>query len=167
MGSRENYFGQSVGKILIIILSFRFSTSKNKNTDHRVKETCATVSIKVTYETDRMLLLRDSTMSDVLNLCFVCIWFNLKEKDHIRRIINSEKRGIFICEVSVIIILIYQKLWSVGSVQQKIKLHWPKAILILEEQDRYIKWKISEKWIIQYFLPFGCALAIFLPFTIG
>ena len=29
--------GWLVGKILIIILSFRIATSKNKNTDHRVK----------------------------------------------------------------------------------------------------------------------------------
>ena len=46
--------GRSVGKILIIILSFKVGTSKTKDTDHRVKETCATMSIQVTYETDHI-----------------------------------------------------------------------------------------------------------------
>ena len=50
--------GWSVGKI-IIILSFRISTSKNKNADHRVKETCAIRSIQVTYETNHIFLLCD------------------------------------------------------------------------------------------------------------
>ena len=44
--------GQLVGKI-IIILSFRASTSKNKNADHWVKETCAITSIQVTYGHDK------------------------------------------------------------------------------------------------------------------
>ena len=46
-------------------------------------------------------------------------YFNRKEKDHINRKIN--KRKLFICEI-IIIILIYQKLRSVGHIQQKIKL---------------------------------------------
>ena len=33
--------GRSVGKIIIIILSLRVGKSKNKNIDHRGKETCA------------------------------------------------------------------------------------------------------------------------------
>ena len=45
--------GQLVGKIIIIILSFRTSTSKNKNADHWVKETCAITSIQVTYGHDK------------------------------------------------------------------------------------------------------------------
>ena len=36
--------GRSVAKIIIIILSFGVVTSKNKNIDHRVKETCAITS---------------------------------------------------------------------------------------------------------------------------
>ena len=39
--------GRSIGIIMIIILSFWVSKSKNKNIDHRVKETCATVSTQV------------------------------------------------------------------------------------------------------------------------
>ena len=48
-GSRENYVGsrRSVGKIVIIILSFRVATSKSKNTAHRGKETCAIMSTQV------------------------------------------------------------------------------------------------------------------------
>ena len=44
--------GQSIGKI--IILRFRVGTSKNKNIDHGVKETCA---IKSTQEIDHISLL--------------------------------------------------------------------------------------------------------------
>ena len=55
------------------MLSYRVGTSKNKNTDDRVKETCATVSIQFTYETDHISLLGDSTMSNALNICFLCI----------------------------------------------------------------------------------------------
>ena len=65
--------GQSVGKILIIMLGFRVGTSKNKNADHRVKETCAIMSVQITYESHCVSLLRDSTMSNVLNFCFLCI----------------------------------------------------------------------------------------------
>ena len=65
--------GGSVSKILIIILSFRVGSSKNKNADHRVKETDAIMSIQVTHETDLISLLRDSAMSNPLNDCFSCI----------------------------------------------------------------------------------------------
>ena len=44
--------------MIIIILSFTFGTSKNKNIDHRVKETCAIISTQVTYETDLISLHR-------------------------------------------------------------------------------------------------------------
>ena len=60
-GQPEELFW-SVGEILIRMLSFRVSTSKSKNTDHPVKETCATMSIHVTYGTNQMSLLRDSKM---------------------------------------------------------------------------------------------------------
>ena len=48
---------RSVGKIKIIILSLRVGTSKNKNIDHGVKETCAIMSTQVTYEIDHISLL--------------------------------------------------------------------------------------------------------------
>ena len=68
-------FSGSVGKIIIIVfLSFRVSTLKIKNDDHRVKRTCATDSTQVTYETDNIYLLRDSTMSNALKF-FFCILF--------------------------------------------------------------------------------------------
>ena len=80
--------GRSVGQIIIImiILSFRVGTSKSKNVDHRVKETCAIRSTQVTYETAYISLLRDSTMSNVLNLFFIY---------HIRNIINNKKRNFY------------------------------------------------------------------------
>ena len=49
--------GRPAGKIIIIILSFRVGTSKNKNIDHRVKETCAFMSTQVTCETGHFSVL--------------------------------------------------------------------------------------------------------------
>ena len=48
--------GRSVGRIIIIIVSFQFGTSKKKNIDHRAKETFAIMSTQVTYETDHISL---------------------------------------------------------------------------------------------------------------
>ena len=80
MGSQENYFG-SVGKIIVINLSFWVDTSKNGNIDHRVKETCAIISTQVTYEIDHISLFQDSTISSALNFCFLCVFYcNLKKK---------------------------------------------------------------------------------------
>ena len=42
---------------------------KNKNIDHRVKETCE----QVPYETDHIFVLCHSTMSSALNFCFLWI----------------------------------------------------------------------------------------------
>ena len=48
-GSRENYW--LVVRIIIIILSFQVATSKNRNIDRGVKETCTSMSTQVTYVT--------------------------------------------------------------------------------------------------------------------
>ena len=69
----------------MLILSFKVGTAKNKNIDHGVKETCAIMSTKVTYEIDHIYLLRDSTISNALNFCFCVFYCNLKEKGHIKR----------------------------------------------------------------------------------
>ena len=66
---RRIILGRPVNKIL----SFSVGRSKNKNTDHRVTETYATMSIQVTYETEHISLLHDSKMSNPLNFCFLCI----------------------------------------------------------------------------------------------
>ena len=50
---------------------------------------------------------------------FHVFYCNLKEKRHIRRNVNSKKE-MYICEISTIIVLICQKLGSVGPVQQKL-----------------------------------------------
>ena len=68
--------------------------SKNKNIDLEVNETCAIMSVQVTYEMDHMPLLRDSTISSALNFCV--FYRNLKEEDHIKRNINSKKRNVCI-----------------------------------------------------------------------
>ena len=60
-------------------------------------------------------------------LFFYIFYCNLKEKDHIKRNINNKKQ-VFIYEISIVNILICQKLGLVGSVQQKIKLPAPKLI---------------------------------------
>ena len=54
------------------------------------------MSIHVTYETDHIPLLRDSTISKVPHFCFLCIYCNLNDKDHIRRIIISKKINIYV-----------------------------------------------------------------------
>ena len=51
-------------------------------------ETCAIMSIKVTYKIDHISLLWDSTISSALNR-------NLKEKDHIKRNINGKKKCLY------------------------------------------------------------------------
>ena len=73
--SRELFLaGWSVGKIIIIIiLRFRVCKSGNKNTDHRRKETCS-------YQNDHISLFCDSTMSSVLNFCFLSILLQSKRK---------------------------------------------------------------------------------------
>ena len=83
--------GGSVDKIIIIIVSFRVGKFKNKNIDHRVKETCAIMSTQVTYETDHIYILCHSTMSSAL-LFFYVFYCDLKEKYNIRRNINCKKK---------------------------------------------------------------------------
>ena len=65
--------GWSVGKIIIIILSFQAGTSTNKNTDHGVKETYAIMSTQVNMWKRPHLFTRGSAMSGALNFCFLCI----------------------------------------------------------------------------------------------
>ena len=70
-------------------------------------------------------------MSSAANVCFYVFYSNLKEKYHIGRNINSKEKEMFICEISIIIIiLICQKLRLVGPVQQKIKLPSPYPLKI-------------------------------------
>ena len=74
-GSRGINLGRSVGKI-IIIFSLRVGTSKNKNIDHRGKETC-------TCKSDHMSLLHDSKMSRcqvTKFLFFICFITTQKKK---------------------------------------------------------------------------------------
>ena len=79
-GSQGNYFGLVSQAQKIIIISFRVSTSKNKNANHWVKGTCAIRSIQ--DETDHISLLCES-MLNVKCTKFMVFYCNLKEKDHI------------------------------------------------------------------------------------
>ena len=72
-----------------MILSFRIRTSKNKNIDQQVKETCAIRSTQLAYETNHISALTDSTMSSALKFVFYAFYWNPKEKGHIRRNIIS------------------------------------------------------------------------------
>ena len=86
--------------------------SKNKNTDCRFKETGAIMSTQVIY------------------VVRCAIWYhlyNLKNvKDTHGEVLILVKLQAEACEISVIIILIYRKLGSVGPVQQKVKLPSPQ-----------------------------------------
>ena len=81
MGSQENYF-LSVGR-QNMNNNLKFQGQQGhlkKNADHRVKETCAIISIQVTYETNHISLLHDSTMLNALIFVFYVFYCNLKEK---------------------------------------------------------------------------------------
>ena len=62
--------GRLVGKIIIRILSFRISISKNINIDHGVTQTCAIMSPQVTYETNHIFVLCYSTILNSINFLF-------------------------------------------------------------------------------------------------
>ena len=66
-------------------------------------------------------------MSSALNTCFLWILLKPKRKNFSRNI-NCKNKGKFVCEISIII-LICQKLESVGPAQQKIKLLLPNTYL--------------------------------------
>ena len=63
-----------------------------------------------------------------VNFCFRVFYCDPKEKNHITRNINIFFKKKFVCEISIIIIiLICQKLGSVGLLQQKVKLPSPSS----------------------------------------
>ena len=64
--------GKSVGKI-IIILSLRVGKTKNRNIDHRRKESYA-------KESDHIFFCCDSTISSALNFCFLYTLLQPKRK---------------------------------------------------------------------------------------
>ena len=72
------------------------------------------MSTQVTFETHHISVLCHSTMSSALIFfiylfIFYLFYCDLKEKYHIRRNINLKKKGKFVCEINVIIILIAKK----------------------------------------------------------
>ena len=92
--ARRIILGRLIGKI-IIILSFRVDTSKNKNIDLVKKNTRAIRLTHVIYETDHVSLLQDSTISSAQNFCFYVFYCNLKEKGQTTRNLSSKTKEIF------------------------------------------------------------------------
>ena len=78
------------------VISYRLYNLKNvKNTHYLVKKTRAIRLTHVTYETDHVSLLQDSTVTSAQNFCFYVFYCNLKEKGQITRNLNSKKRNIY------------------------------------------------------------------------
>ena len=50
---------------------------------------------KVMYGNGHISLLHDSKLSNILNFCFYLFYCNRKEKDHIRKRINSKNKNIY------------------------------------------------------------------------
>ena len=76
----------------------------------------------------KLLIKQTTSLCSLIHQIFVFYVFycNLKEKDHIRRNINSKKYEYLYVKSVLFIILICQKLGSIGPVQQKTKLPLPK-----------------------------------------
>ena len=72
MDSWENYVG-SISRQNNNNSKSWVGISKNKNIDHRVKETCTIMSTQIAYEIHHISVLCHSTMSGALNFCFLCI----------------------------------------------------------------------------------------------
>ena len=96
--------GQLVGKIIIVILSFRVSISKNKNIDHRVKETCV---ISCQHKLHMKLTM---SLFSVIQQCqvhevfvFYVFYCNLKGKNDIRRNINNKKKCVYVKSVLLLL----------------------------------------------------------------
>ena len=87
MGSRENFFR---------------SVDRQNNNNNKKVSGPAHLKIKnidqinkVTYGSDNISLLRDSTLSNVLNFHFYLFYCNRKEKYHITRKINRKNKNIY------------------------------------------------------------------------
>ena len=64
------------------------------------------MSTQVTYETNHIFLLCDSTISSVLNFVFNVLYCNVKDKNHIRRNINSKKGNLYLISIDILQIVI-------------------------------------------------------------
>ena len=75
VGSHEIYFGLVVRQKVIIILSFQVGISKNKNNDHRGKETCVMFGLSI----------QNKSIAINTSLTFLFEFVELKEKHYIKR----------------------------------------------------------------------------------
>ena len=90
--------GWLVDKITFLIPRFRVDTTKNKNTDHEVKETSLLYQHKLQRKSTTSLYSKIQLYQAhqiVVFHVFDFYVFNLKEKDHIKRNINSKKRNVY------------------------------------------------------------------------
>ena len=60
------------------------------------------MSTQVTYETNHIFLLCDSTISSVLNFVFNVLYCNVKDKNHIRRNVNSKKGNLYLISIDIL-----------------------------------------------------------------
>ena len=74
-----------MSKIIIIIQSFKVSTSENENIDHQAKETCVTFGLSIQYQNRAV----NAFLPFLLDL------LELKVKDQIRRKINIEEKCLY------------------------------------------------------------------------
>ena len=82
MGSQDNYFGLVSRQNNKTIFGLKVGTSKNKNIDHRSRETSDN-------ESNLISSLHDSTMSSVLNFCFLYTSLQPKRK------INGKRKNVY------------------------------------------------------------------------
>ena len=111
---------RNLKKIADTSLGFRFSLSENKNADHQVKGICSIRSIQITYEMDHISLLCNSTMHNAL--IFIFMYCNLKEKIILNEL-QVVRKGNIICQIGIIIILVYWKLGLLGPYNRLSCLH--------------------------------------------
>ena len=117
-----------VGKITIVILSFRVSTFKNKKIS------------TIEFMDERHLFALWISDLKYTKFLFITQFIVIKKKNIILEEKWIVKKYIFIYEISIIIILICQRLGSFGPTQQQNKLSLPNKILTETfNENRYIK----------------------------
>ena len=117
-----------VGKITIVILSFRVSTFKNKKIS------------TIKFMDERHLFALWISDLKYTKFLFITQFIVIKKKNIILEEKWIVKKYIFIYEISIIIILICQRLGSFGPTQQQNKLSLPNKILTETfNENRYIK----------------------------
>ena len=102
--------------------------------------------IEARHESDHIVVICDWLVSSALNCCFLSILFNLNQKDHTRRKINSKES---ICKISIIILI--SPIFGVfGSVQQKIKFPSFALHLIILQKASLFYDQMLHGWLFHF-----------------